>query len=647
MKLSMSSLDIMVCARELKNAIDFRVDNVYELDGTILIRLRGRRGERQDLAMELGRRVNLTEREYKVPKHPSPFAMLLRKHLVNSRLCGVEQPDLERILELRFCGKEKRLLILELFSRGNLILCDHARKILQPYRPEVWRHRIIRSGEIYRYPPKKVSDPKNIEGPLLRRVLTGAPDVVRGLATGMGMGGQLAEEICARSAIQKNRKPSDLSDQELDAIARSIKEMLEQEPDPCIVYAGKKPVDVLPFDFKIHIGRPVKRFSSFNDALDEYFSTLAVISASERIKKRLDGELEKLRRRQKKQQADFAEMYAKSAELKRKADLLAMYHPVVDELLSRLNRVREKKRWQEASALVQEARQRKEHWIAPLRRVDPKRAEIEIELAGERIVLDLRASAFENASRFYGLYKKLAEKSARGKAALERTAKEIEKLSSVGIPEDEISPPKKRRKPRWFERYRWFISSDGMLVIAGRDAKTNAEVVEKHMEPNDRHLHADIAGAPHVVVKSGNREVPETTLREAAEFAAMHSKAWREGLGNLDVYWVMPNQISKRAPSGTYLPKGSYVIKGKRNFIKVPLRGAVGVLMLNGEEFVTCGPVSAMQKHSRMTVEVVPGKTKKSELARKIQSKFKSAGMEISISEVERALPPGPGKIVS
>ncbi|HDI12627.1 MAG TPA: hypothetical protein ENF64_00760, partial [Hadesarchaea archaeon] len=397
MKLSMSGLDIMVCARELKNAIDFKVDNVYELDGMILIRLRGRSGERQDLVMELGRRINLTEREYKVPKQPSSFAMLLRKHLVNSRLCAVEQPDLERILELRFCGREEHLLILELFGRGNLILCDRTRKIIQPYRSEVWRHRTLRSGEMYKYPPKKISDIRNIDKTLLRRLLTEFQDVVRGLATGLGLGGQVAEEICARSAIQKNRDPNDLSDQELEAIVRSIKETLEQEPDPCIVYTDKKPVDVLPFDFKIHIGKPVKRFSSFNDALDEYFSTLAVISASERIKKRLDRELEKLRRRQKKQQADFAEMYAKSTELKRKADLLAMYHPVVNELLSRLNRVREKKGWQEASTLVQEAKQRKEYWIAPFRRMDPKRAEIEIELAGEKIVLDLRASAFENA----------------------------------------------------------------------------------------------------------------------------------------------------------------------------------------------------------------------------------------------------------
>lgn len=641
----MSNLDIMVCARELKNAIYFRVDNVYELDGTILLRLRSRNGKRKDLIMELGRRINFTDRVYKTPKQPSSFAMLLRKHLAKTCLFAVEQPDFERIVELGFSGAEERLLVLELFGRGNLVLCDQARKIIQPYRAEVWRHRTLRSGDFYTYPPKKSPDPRKLTAACVGRALSSAPDVVRGLAVNLNLGGQLAEEVCARAVIPKTRRLDELSDQELEAIINSVKGLLEQEPAPCIVYADKKPVDVLPFDFKIHLGKPAKRFGSFNEALDEYFSALTVASAAEKRKKRLDRELQKLQKRQRHQQAHFAEMYAKSTELKRRADLLAMYHPLVDELLVRLNRIRGKKGWQEAIALVRKAKDAGEAWARAFRRADPKTAGVETELAGQRITLDLRLSAFENASQLYGQYKKLAEKSAKAKAALEQTAREIEKLSDIGTPEAESAPSPKRRKSKWFERYRWFISSDGMLVIAGRDARTNSEVVEKYMEPNDRHLHADIVGTPHVVVKTGGREVPETTLQEAAEFAAMHSRAWREGLGNLDVYWVMPEQVSKRAPSGTYLPKGSYVIEGERNFLKVPVKGAVGVLVVDGEEVVTCGPSSAMQKHSRVVVEVSPGGSKKSELTRKIQSRLKAAGIVVSLEEIERVLPPGKGEI--
>ncbi|MDI6884175.1 MAG: ribosome rescue protein RqcH [Hadesarchaea archaeon] len=645
MKLSMSSLDIMVCARELKNTIGFQVDNVYESNGMILLRLRSPKEGRRDLVLELGRRVNLTKKAYRVPKQPSSFAQLLRKHLKHTQLSTVEQPDFERILELKFSNHEERLLILELFGRGNLVLCNPQRNIIQPYRVERWRHRTLKAGDRYAYPPRRVDSLELRDVPALHRAFEGAPDLVRGLAINLNLGGSLAEEICARASVPKSRKPKELSEQEGNAILNSMKDLLTQELAPNIVYDDKKPVDVVPFDFKIHCGKRVKRFGSFNEALDEYFNALAVASAAEKQKKRFERELDRLRKRQMEQEARFADLYEKSVESKRKADLVAIHHTMINEVLKRLDGLRRRKEWQAVIDEVEKAKTAGDPWAELVRKIDPSAAKLELELVGQRIVLDLRVSAFENASQLYGQYKRLAEKAAGAKEALNQTTRELEKLINIGVPEIEIPPPVKPRKPKWFERYRWFISSDGMIVIGGRDAKTNAEVVDKHMEPNDRHLHADIVGAPHVVIKTGGRDVPETTLREAAEFAAMHSRAWRGGLGSLDVYWVMPKQVSKQAPSGTYLPKGSYVIEGKRNLLKVPIKAAIGILTLDGEQVVTCGPLSAVQKHSRVVIELSPGGLKKSDLARQIQGKFKADGIEVSIEEIERALPPGKGEI--
>jgi predicted ribosome quality control (RQC) complex YloA/Tae2 family protein len=641
----MSSLDIMVCARELKNAIGARVDNVYEFNGVFLLRLRSPGRGRQDLLLEPGRRVHLTNKKYKPPRKPSPYAMLLRKHLANTQLAAAEQPDLERILELKFRGKEELLLVLELFGKGNMILCDDQLNIIQPYRVEVWRHRVLRSRERYTLPPRKGFNMRELDVQGLRRALGEAPDVVRPLAINLNIGGSLAEEICARAAVEKSRKPSELSEGEFTAILQSIESLLTQEPAACIVYDDGKPVDVLPFDFKTHTGKRVKRFDSFNEALDEYFSTLAVASAAEKQRKRFEAELGRLRRRLVEQEKHFADLYAKSSDAKRKADLAAIHHAQINDAMTRLEELRRARGWQAAIAAVAEARRAGEMWAKGIRKVDPKTAKIEFELAGQRIPLDLRLSAFENASQLYERYKKLAEKAGGAKDAMERTRRKLEELLTIGVPELEVPVLRKRRKPKWFERYRWFISSDGMLVIGGRDAKTNREVVEKHMEPGDRYLHADIVGAPHVVIKTAGKEASEATLKEAAEFAAMHSRAWREGLGELDVYWVMPEQVSKRAPPGTYLPKGAYVIKGKRNFLKVPLRGAVGVLTVDGEQIITCGPSSAIEKHSRTVVKVVPGGLKKSELAREVRARLQAVGLEVSLDELERALPPGKGDI--
>jgi len=85
------------------------------------------------------------------------------------------------------------------------------------------------------------------------------------------------------------------------------------------------------------------------------------------------------------------------------------------------------------------------------------------------------------------------------------------------------------------------------------------------------------------------------------------------------------------------------MIEGKRNFFKVPVRGAVGVVTVDGEQLIACGPSRAIEKHSRVVVEVVPGEMKKSELAREARTRLKTASVDVSIEEVERALPPGKG----
>jgi predicted ribosome quality control (RQC) complex YloA/Tae2 family protein len=644
MKLSMSSLDIMVCARELKNAIGARVDKVYELEGVFVLEMRTPGKGRLDLLIEPGRRVHLTTVQYKFPKQPAMYAMLLRKHLGGAQLVGIEQPDFERILELRFRGREERVLIAEFFGVGNLVLCDGERKIIQPYRSEEWRHRLVKAGERYKYPPSR-ADIGKLDAHTLREAVAGAPDIVRGLATNLNIGGQLAEEICARAGIAKSSAVDELSDPQLKDLLAAAAGLFSQEPAPNIVYDDGEVIDVLPFDFAMYGGRRMKRFSSFNEALDEYFSAMKIKESIVKQKKKLEDELKAIRSRLAEQEAHFAELEREGSELKLKADLIKAHHAQLDDALRRLLEIRRRGGWQVAVKEMEKARADGEGWTKLIRKVDVKAGAVDVELRGQEIRLDVRKSAFENASRLYDRYKRLWKKVEGAKEALEATKKELENLLAAGAVEVPQPAVRRRRKMKWFERFRWFISSDGLLVIAGRDASTNREVVEKHMEGEDRYLHADIVGAPHVVVKTGGREVPEATLREAAEFAAMHSRAWREGLGSLDVYWVMPSQVSRRAPSGEYLPRGAYIIEGKRNFLKVAIEAAVGVTQVEGDQLVMCGPASAVERHSKVAIRIVPGRIKKSDLSRELQAKLRAAGFDVQVDELMRVLPPGKGEI--
>ncbi|KXB09216.1 hypothetical protein AKJ46_00765 [candidate division MSBL1 archaeon SCGC-AAA833K04] len=115
----------------------------------------------------------------------------------------------------------------------------------------------------------------------------------------------------------------------------------------------------------------------------------------------------------------------------------------------------------------------------------------------------------------------------------------------------------------------------------------------------------------------------------------------------MDVYWAEPDQVSKHAPSGEYLPKGSYMIRGERNYKTVPLEAGVGLVEVNDDKIPMCGPPSAVKTHSEKVILVKPRGEKKSDLAHKIKTQLEEAGLEVKVDDLMRVLPPGEGTIVS
>lgn len=640
MKLAMSRLDIMVCVRELKNCIGARVERIYEADGTIVIIMR-KEGRRLSIVCEMGRRVSLAGRPPKAPRNPTPFAMLLRKHLRNSVLAGVEQPELERVVLFEFSGEERRFLAVELFGRGNAVLCDGSMRIIHPYRSEAWRGRALSAGEAYSLPQGPRLRPGSMEVGEFRRLAEGAPDLVRALAVNLGLGGTIAEEVCARAGIGRGAGISGLSDEQVRAVLGAISGLFTCEAEPRIVYDDGKPVDVLPCGFRIYIGRESRAFPTFNEALEEYFSRLAESAAAERARRRLEAEVERLRRRLAEEQASYSRLYERSVEMKRKADLIAVKHQFVDGLIEEVRALLRRTGPRGFMEGVRAAASSGEWWAAAVRRMGGS-GKVVVEISGEEIALDPGMSAFRNASRYYEEYKRLAEKSVGARRAMERTASELDRLMREGL--SAFGPRPEGRL--WFERYRWAISSSGFLILAGRDRKTGSELVTRRMGPGDIYLHAEMGGAPHVIMRSGGKEVGEDDVREAAEFAAMHSGAWGKGMGSIRVFWVRADQVSRRAPSGMYLPKGSFMITGERRYVDVPLRAAVGVVGLEGRELVMCGPVSAVRKHSSAVIEILPGWTERRIAAEEIRKRLAERGFDFPAEEVERVMPPGGCRIL-
>ncbi|MEM3651391.1 MAG: NFACT RNA binding domain-containing protein, partial [Candidatus Jordarchaeaceae archaeon] len=285
----------------------------------------------------------------------------------------------------------------------------------------------------------------------------------------------------------------------------------------------------------------------------------------------------------------------------------------------------------------------------------PKAGKLVINIEGENIELDYRKSAVENANAFYEQAKKAALKAEGAKKAIEKTLKLME-TAAKEVPSEEVAPTKlvKRRKKKWYEAFRWFKSSEGVLVLGGKDVKTNTILYNKYMDPNDIFMHADYRGAPVVIIKKSEKPVSDITLREAAQFAVSFSSAWKSGWGQADVYWVNPDQVSQTPPSGEYLERGSFMIRGQRNYIRGnTLTLAVGLIESNGDIIPICGPPSAIEKQTKNFIVIKPGAIPKGKLAKQIKYLLlKKAPPELkekinllSISEIENILPPGGGDI--
>jgi hypothetical protein len=196
------------------------------------------------------------------------------------------------------------------------------------------------------------------------------------------------------------------------------------------------------------------------------------------------------------------------------------------------------------------------------------------------------------------------------------------------------------------------MSSDGFLVVAGRDADTNEEIVKKYMEKRDIVFHTQDPGAPITVIKTMGNEVPETTLQETAQFVVSYSSVWKSGQFSGDCYWIKPEQVSKTPETGEYLKKGSFVIRGERNYFRdVQVAAAIG-LELEGSTRVIGGPTSAVRKHGQNVVEVVPGKYNQNDVAKKIYKlyveKLKEPNFVKQIASPDKIammLPPGESDI--
>ncbi|WP_297421609.1 ribosome rescue protein RqcH [Thermococcus sp.] len=646
MKEEMSSVDIRYVVRELQWLVGARVDKVYHDKDEIRIKLRTKEG-RTDLILQAGRRFHLTSYVKEAPKSPSSFTMLLRKHLSGGFIDAIEQHGFDRIVKVRIGDYT---LIGELFRRGNIILVDSEDKIVAALRYEEYKDRRIMPKADYRYPPARenpleVSKERFLE---LMREDEGL-ELVRALARKLNMGGMYAEEISIRGGFEKTTPVKELSDDDLLRVYEAMLKTFNDEPKPNIVFKDGNMHDVVPIELKIYDGLEKHYFKTFSEALDEYFGRITIEKARVEQTKRLESKKRQLLTTLKKQ-GEMLKGFEEGAKVNQEVgDLIYANYSLIERLLEEFRKATETLGWDEFKKRIGEGKKAGNKIALMVKDIDPKEKAITVELEEKKVKLYLNKSIGENAELYYEKAKKFRHKYEGALKAYEDTERKLDEVEEL-IEEEmkkELNVRKiERRKKKWFEKFRWFVSSEGFLVLGGKDATTNEILIKRHMDESDLYCHADVYGAPHVVIKDGQR-AGEKTIFEACQFAVSMSKAWNRGVYSEDAYWALPEQVTKQTPSGEYLDKGAFMVYGKRNWMRgLPLKLAVGVINYDGEDFVVCAPADAMRAHTDRYIVIRPGSLKKSELVKKIRRILEGWGHTMREEDIMAVLPPGNGDVV-
>ncbi|MFQ6135139.1 MAG: ribosome rescue protein RqcH [Nitrososphaerales archaeon] len=616
----------------------YYVNNVYLINPTtVLIRLH--HSEKPEAKLVLAAAKGLWLTRYELPKKSGGIASKLRREVQRARLKGITQPRGERIAILEFGeGLETRKVILEFFGGGNIIVTGEDDIIRSFMRPLRVRHRTVKIGEKYLLPPARGVDVTTLRKEDLAQTPTTDLEVSRWLGRHLALSKKYIEEVLARAGIDTMTEGRRLSGGDVSRLYDSLKGVVDMvlrgDVEPTVVYREGAPIDAAPFRLESYQGFESRRFGTFMEALDE-------VLACELRTEMHEVTFEPLRSKMKEISKSIEQQTKAEVGAKETASALREYAEMLQERAYQTPRLQEVPtdlllELGASDAVVMKGR-------------------LILKIHGITIEADSHESLMKIASQIFGEAKKLERKvdaikkaQVRLKAEVEHLERELqERTVEVGREKPEV-----KREKAWYERYRWFRTSEGFLAVGGRDASTNSIVINRYTEEKDFVFHADLHGSPFFILKG---HTPSgKSIEEVAQATVIFSRAWKDGLSAADAYWIHPHQVKRQAPSGMYLPRGSFLIQGSKNYIKnLKVECAVGLTTLDGYLTVVSGPPEAVRLNSVAYVVLLPDRGKTSDTAKKIRSELtglldKEAAYvkRMPIDDFVRVLPSGAGRIV-
>jgi len=596
---------------------------------------------RNILLIESGIRFHLTQYERKKSPIPSGWTMNIRKLIKNKQLEKIDQVGVDRVVNMQFGVGEKAIhVVLEMYAKGNIVVTDFSGKILLLLRSYQLEDGIgVAKNETY-----PIERAANVVEPLmpgwqsvLSDELTGSSQpILEALKTATG--GQKkkkdpiiisAERLLGRiipfahssliemALLHASKEEGKNLENFFANAAKFSVSLLNNSASSGGGFISKKPdgsyMDFAPTESllppPVHYAIPSATFSK---SVDEFFHIIEQQSEGNKIESQRKSLLSRVDNIKDDQMRRIGELEMDQEKLWIEANVLEQNLDIADSAILILNTLIAKQlSWPEIYQAV-EVQKRMGHSIAQrMGDIDFKRNRLELLLEGEHgdyqaenepheevsVWLDLDTNAAGNVSRLHMHRKAQKKKLSKTVDNANLAIKQAEQKLKTDITKfnDTIERSRHLSKVRrrfWFEKFFWFITSENYLVIAGRDATQNEAIYKKYLKLGDVYVHADIHGAATVVVKNHlGGEIPPLSLSQAGQFSLCHSSAWNSKIVT-SAWWVKADQVSKTAPSGEYLTTGSFMIRGKKNFLPPSrLELGMGVLFFLSEDSAKNHPI--------------------------------------------------------
>jgi predicted ribosome quality control (RQC) complex YloA/Tae2 family protein len=660
--MELSSIELRYLVNEIRNRVidyssGYYVSSVNAITKNSLF-LRLHHPLKEDVMLVLSTRgIWITRLKFK-PVEDNSLENIGQKELERAKLESIEQVGSERIISLKFRHPDGKIRIVvgEFFGDGNLIICNESMQIIAILHPIRVRHRTLSVGLRYANPPARGVDVFNITLEQMLSLREGARnlDVPRWIGRNISMPKKFVEEVINRAGIKGDKNADELSDDEVIKIHSTVKEIVNdvsmsgKKHEPIVVVINAKPQEALPImtqetttttaaaaAAKMTNNNKIKKVASYMDAVDEVLSSEIMDIGRNSRTVELDRQIAALEHDLEEQNKAKETVLQKAAAIRKLAgELMRLsYHgseDIADVLAAN------------SASFVTE------------------KGITYIEVAGEQV--KMQQSLAKAGSMLFVRAKDMERGNASIEVARTKILAQIEKLRTETAAIHKRVIVKEQASKEWYERYRWFITTDGLLVIGGRDASSNSALIRKHLTEQDIVFHAEVHGSPFFIIKNAaafattKEESIDSSLHQVAQATISFSRAWKDGLSSADAYWILPQQVKRGAPTGQFLPKGSFVIEGKRNYLKgVELRLAVGIMYLNNRETLVCGPEEAIKKYSAFYGVLLQGGVDPMNVAKRVKSEFVKISNEntkiaesvkhMSLDEFVRALPTGQSRL--